>query len=90
MPLSLRLDADTERLVNRLSRSRGQTKSEVVREALRAFDHDDRALPVRRSVHDSIAHHIGCFHSGGKNLSKQTGPRFAALLRERKRGQHPR
>jgi hypothetical protein len=90
MPLSLRLDADTERLVNRLARSRGQTKSEVLREALRALA---REQPMARSgptLHDAISHHIGCFDSGGMNLSAKTGRRFAALLAERTRGRRSR
>ena len=37
MPVSVRLDAKTERLVNRLARQRGQTKSEVIREAIKVL-----------------------------------------------------
>ena len=37
MPTSVRLDPKTESLVSRLARRRGQTKSEVIREALLAF-----------------------------------------------------
>ncbi len=85
MPLSLRLDADTERLVNRLASSRGQSKSEVLREALRALAREQRASRSRPTLYDAIAHHIGCFDSGGMNLSVQTGRRFAALLVERGR-----
>ena len=34
MPLSVRLDADTESLIGRLARKRRQTKSEVIRDAI--------------------------------------------------------
>ncbi len=37
MPTSVRLDPKTESLVSRLARRRGQTKSEVIREALLAL-----------------------------------------------------
>jgi len=90
MPLSLRLDADTERLVNRLARSRGQSKSEVLREALRALAREQRTSRLGPTLHDAIAHHIGCFDSGGMNLSVKTGRRFAELLDERRRGRRAR
>jgi hypothetical protein len=85
MPLSLRLDADTEQLVNRLARSRRQTKSAVVREALRAFSKAEFAPPLGATFYDTIAHHVGCFDSGGMNLSEKTGRRLTQLLIERKR-----
>ena len=85
MPLSLRLDADTEQLVNRLARSRRQTKSAVVREALRAFSKAESAPPSGATFYDTIAHHVGCFDSGGMNLSEKTGRRLTQLLIERKR-----
>jgi hypothetical protein len=90
MPMSLRLDADTERLVRRLARSRGQTKSEVLREAVRALTREQSAPRSGPTLHDAIAHHIGCFDSGGMNLSARTGRRFTALLAERTRGRRSR
>jgi predicted DNA-binding protein len=90
MALSLRLDADTERLVNRLARTRKQTKSEVLREAIRALSRESPASRPGPSVHDAIAHYIGCFDSGGRGLSEHTGRRFASMLRERQRARHPR
>jgi hypothetical protein len=90
MPLSVRLDADTARLVNRLARTRGQAKSEVVREALRALAREQRTSRSGPTLHDAIAHHIGCFDSGGMKLSAKTGRRFAALLTERRRGRRSR
>jgi hypothetical protein len=90
MPLSLRLDADSERLVNQLARRRGQTKSEVLRAAIRALAREERTSDSRRTLHDAIAQHIGCFDSGGMNLSVKTGRRFAALLDERRRGRRTR
>ncbi len=34
MPISVRVDMKTERVIERLARRRGQTKSEVIREAV--------------------------------------------------------
>ena len=90
MPLSLRLDAETERLVNRLARRRGQTKSAVLREALRALAREESAPRSGPTLYDAIADYIGCFDSGGLNLSERTGARFAALLAERARGRRSR
>jgi hypothetical protein len=89
MALSLRLDTDTERLVTRLARMRGQTKSEVVREALRALS-AQQATRSGPTLYDAIAPHVGCFDSGGMNLSEKTGRRFASLLGERRRGRRTR
>jgi len=90
MTVSLRLDLETERLVNRLARARRQTKSDVIREALRALAREESTRRSGPTVYDAIAHHIGCFDSGGLNLSSRTGQRFAALLAERTRGRRPR
>ncbi|MFN8640522.1 MAG: ribbon-helix-helix protein, CopG family [Candidatus Binatia bacterium] len=90
MPLSLRLDPDTEQLVTRLARSRGQTKSEVLREAVRALSREHAAGRSGATVYDAIKDHVGCFDSGGLNLSVRTGRRFAALLGERARGRRAR
>jgi Ribbon-helix-helix protein, copG family len=90
MALSLRLDADTERLVSRLARTRRQTKSAVVREALRAFALVESEPSPGSTFYDAIAHHVGCFDSGGMNLSEQTGRRLTTLLAERKRGRRTR
>jgi len=90
MPLSLRLDPATEQLVNKLARSRGQTKSEVLREAVRALSREHATARSGPSLFDAIAHHIGCFDSGGMNLSVRTGPRFAKLVAERARGRRAR
>ncbi len=90
MTVSLRLDLETERLVNRLARARRQTKSDVIREALRALAREESTPRSGPTVYDALAHHIGCFDSGGLNLSSRTGQRFAALLAERTRGRRPR
>jgi len=90
MALSLRLDPETERLVNRLARTRGQTKSDVLREALRALAREQAAPRSGPTVYEAIAQHIGCFDSGGLSLSAKTGRRFAVLLAERKRERRSR
>jgi len=91
MPLlSVRLDAKTEHLVDRLARTRGQTKSEVIREAIAMFAQREGGGKGPRRPYELIAHLIGCADSGGAKLSERTGEKFAALLRERARGRRSR
>jgi len=90
MPLSLRLDADTERLLNRLARRTGRTKSDVIRDAVRAWAREESAPRSGPTVYDAIAHLIGCVDSCGLNLSTSTGRRFRALLAERVAGRRSR
>ena len=90
MALSIRLDAATEALLERLSSKRGTTKSMIVRESLAAYGRDEAALP-RRSTRpiDRVRHLIGCVEGPG-DLSVNTGERYRELLRAKHRAQRPR
>ena len=90
MPVSVRLDAKTTDLVDRLARRRGLTKSEVLRVALRQFAEREAGEQAAGTAYDRLAHLIGCFDSGGANLSERTGERFAAALRGKKRARRSR
>ena len=85
MPTSVRLDPKTESLVNRLARRRGQTKSEVIREALLALARSEEDVKPRATAYEALGHLIGCVKGGPKDLSERTGEKFHALLLERKR-----
>lgn len=85
MPMSVRLDAKTEQLVERLARKRRQTKSEVVREAIGVLAQQTEAWGQAKRPYDLMAHLIGCVNSGGARLSEKTGEQFANLLREKAR-----
>lgn len=89
MPMSVRLDGETERLVSRLARERKRTKSEVVREAITTLARQ-QAEDKRSSPYETIAHLLGCADSGGARLSERTGRKFARLVRERARGRRSR
>lgn len=82
MPLSVRLDPKTDRAIARLAKQRGQTKSEVVREAIGVLTQQTKA-GEQKQPYDLIAHLIGCVDSGGARLSERTGEKFANLLREK-------
>ena len=78
--LNIRIDPETEAFLNRLARGRGQTKSEVVRDALAALrkraGRKQRTLPPAQAISEVI----GCWDSGGMRLSENTGQKFFDLL----------
>lgn len=83
--LTVRLDAASEATLRRLARRRGVTKSEVVREALRALverEGEDRGRQIR--PYDAIAHLIGCARGGPPDLSERTGEGLRRMLHARR------
>jgi hypothetical protein len=78
MPMSVRLDPDTEALIRRLARVAGRSKSWVVREAVASY-----ALhaPRGRTPYEALAPFIGAGGTARKDLSDRTGERFASLVR---------
>ena len=90
MPMSVRLDAQTERLVNRLAREKGRTKSEIVREAITTLVRRETGEKGARTPAEAIAHLLGCADSGGARLSERTGRKFAELVQGRARARRPR
>ena len=85
MPLlSVRLDAKTERSIQQLARRRGQTKSEVIREAIAALARQESESDGGKSPYETIAHLIGCVRGGPRDLSVRTGEKFRRLLLEKR------
>jgi hypothetical protein len=82
-PITVRLDAETERIVERVARRRKQSKSQVVRDAITALAEKER--PAVRTPYDTIAHLVGIVQEGPRNLSEATGEKFTKLLRNRKK-----
>ncbi len=80
MPMSVRLDAKTERLVERLARKRGQTKSEIVREAIGTMAQQMNGSDGAKHPYEAIKELIGCVRGGPPDLSVKTGERFRHLL----------
>jgi hypothetical protein len=85
MPLSVRLDAKTESLIERLARKRGQTKSEVIRDAISALAKQETKDGEKKRPYELVAHLIGCVKGGPENLSVNTGEKFRQMLLERNR-----
>ncbi len=85
---TVRLDVSTEATLKRLSSLRGQTQSEVIRNAIaRLADEESEQL----SAYQRLQPYIGVADSGGKQLSENTGKRLRELVEEkRERARDPR
>jgi Arc/MetJ-type ribon-helix-helix transcriptional regulator len=85
---TVRLDVTTEATLKRLSALRGQTQSEVIRDAIsRLADAESEQL----SAYQRLQPFIGVADSGGKQLSENTGKRLRELLEEKRaRARSPR
>jgi Arc/MetJ-type ribon-helix-helix transcriptional regulator len=77
--LNVRVSEELAAFLERVTRQTGQSKSEVVREALEHLREQEIASPA-----ETLAHLIGCWDSGGQQLSERTGERFARLLKEQR------
>jgi len=81
MPMSVRLDAKTERLIEGLARKRGQTKSEIVRAAIGAVaEQQTNGSDGAKRPYEAIKDLIGCVCGGPPDLSVRTGEKFHHLL----------
>jgi len=85
MPTTVRLDPKTESLLNHLAKKTGRTKSQVIRDAIRALVRSEAATGAAGTPYEAIAHLIGCASGGPKDLSERTGEKFRKLLLERAR-----
>ena len=91
MPFSLRLDADTEAKIRRLSAALGCSKSEVVREAVGRFaPGPDAALDAGKSAYDRLKPYVGIVRTGGANYSRETHAKYRALLQRQRRDRRSR
>lgn len=78
--LTIRIDAGTQRAIERLARKKRMSKSAVVREALQRFASEPP--PTRHaSAYASVADLIGSYHSGDGGLSVRTGSGLREALR---------
>ncbi|HEV7515865.1 MAG TPA: ribbon-helix-helix protein, CopG family [Thermoanaerobaculia bacterium] len=79
---TVRLDVPTEAALKRLAARRGQTKSEVIRDAItRLAEEEGESL----SAYHRLEPFIGVIDSGGQQLSTETGRRFREILEEKRR-----
>jgi len=81
---TVRLDVKTEAALKRLTLRRGQTKSEVIRDAIARLAGEEGE---QVSTYDKLRPFIGVIDSGGRQLSEGTGQKLRELLEKK---QHAR
>ena len=79
---TVRLDTPTEAALARLAARRGQTKSEVIRDAIARLAEQEGEQP---SAYQRLQPFIGLVDSGGRQLSTGTGARVREILQEKRR-----
>ena len=91
MTVTVRLDKKTEKLLDRLSRSEGLSRSEVIRRGIRLFAEqrmkraEERMKSGETTPYALVKHLIGRGHGGKGNLSERTGDRFYEMLTRKAR-----
>ncbi len=79
---TVRLDVKSEAALKRLSVRRGQTKSEVIRDAIARLAEEENEQP---SAYDRLRPFIGIIDEGDPQLSEDTGKRLREILENRQR-----
>lgn len=85
MPLTVRLDPKTERLIQRLARKRGRSKSEVIRDAIGILVKRAQEQEQTERPYEAVRDLIGSVRGGPSDLSEQTDDRFRRMLQDRPR-----
>ena len=91
MPFSLRLDADTQARIRRLTASTGRSKSDVVRDALSHYALAREAVPVAgASAFDRLRPFVGVIGCGTAQYSRDTHAKYRARLQHQHRARRSR
>ena len=85
MPTTVRLDPETESLIRRLAKKSGRTKSQIIRDAIRALAKSEDGGKATGGPYEAFSHVIGCASGGPPDLSERTGEKFSKRLRDRSR-----
>lgn len=80
MPLAVRVDVKTERLLLRLARKRGETKSEIIREAIGVLAKEVHVQEATEYPYEKVRDIIGSVSEGPADLSMKTGEKFRRSL----------
>ncbi len=86
MAISVRLDPRTEAILRRLSRLRGATKSQVIREALHALLRAEEASGRGVRPFEAMKARIGCDDGHDGHLAEDSGRKFSEMLSRRRGG----
>lgn len=91
MAFSFRLDPATAARIRRLSKLKGWSQSDVVREAVAVYGDPAPGTTKGGSILDRLRPYAGTVTSGGAQLSTDTHDKYRALLaRKRRRVLHAR
>jgi Arc/MetJ-type ribon-helix-helix transcriptional regulator len=71
VPTTVRLDAETEAIVERVARKTGRTKSSVIRDAIRRLSPDSPAKPGQ-TLYDRMIDSIGVGRGGPRDLAARS------------------
>lgn len=85
MPTSVRLDPETEALLAQLARSRGQTKSAVLRAALLRLAQDEPTAEAVDGPHALIADLVGIAQGGPDDLARRHKQAFRDIVSSKSR-----
>jgi Arc/MetJ-type ribon-helix-helix transcriptional regulator len=85
---TVRLDTRLEATLEQLAKQRGQSKSDVIRDALEHLADEQEGSGV--SALDRLSSFVGVADSGGQQLSTGTGQRFREMLVEKRRARRSR
>jgi len=85
MPTSVRLDPETEALLDQLARTYRRTKSDILREALHCLAQDKQVKDVDNGPYTLVADLIGIAQGGPDNLARCHKRAFRDLLANKQR-----
>jgi hypothetical protein len=84
MATSVRMDLQTERLLDQLARERGLSKSQVIRDAVRLAARKARPSGRAPRPYDAFRGILGSVRGGPRDLSERTGMSFRRVLASRR------
>ena len=86
MPISVRLDPETEALLDRLTRTRQRTRSDILREALHRLAADSSKSVETDGPYEVVADLLGAAEDGPADLAANHKQAFRQLLSNKKPG----
>ena len=89
MPLTVRLDAKSRRMLDSLAKRSRMSRSDVVREAIARYALDEGGGDSQRP-YDAWVDAIGAVRLGVRDRARTTGEQLTAILDERARARRAR
>jgi hypothetical protein len=81
MPFSIRLDPETQAIIEELAKRTRRSRAFVVREAVARYAATE---PEAQTAYEKLRPLVGIVHSGRGDLSQHTGRKLTELLRKKK------